>query len=644
MEEYGGIFVKKEKSLRIPAIPLIAVDPFFSIWSCGDNLNDDCTRHWSGSPNPIVAGVYINDFFWSFAGITTDYRHLQWKMHQKSVKVTPLSSEYVFENENVIVFLKFTTPLLIDEPDIMGRPISYIEYKIEKKCEKDLDIEFVFGIGSRCVVSEKGHKVEFKKTDYSLSVGNTVQNPLYQSGDKICIDWGYLHLCEKNAFVGCWDAEDKMTVVSSDVIYDAFSQMPYLMVKKREMGGIITVAYDEIYPIEYFGDKLYESYSKDFDCFEDMVINAMSQSEEVLKKCKEFDDKILADSKHLGQGYQDIISIAYRQAIAAHKMVYDREGNLLFLSKECASNGCIGTLDITYPSIPLFLKYNPGFILAMLRPIMKYAESPDWEYDFTPHDVGQYPLANGQVYGMEGDKEKQLSMQMPIEECGNMLLCLAAVKKYSKEDINNFLNRYCKLLKKWVDYLVEFGYEPGEQLCTDDFAGHLAQNCNLSLKAILAIAAYSYLFGDKKYMEIARKYAEMWEKDAVAEHGATRLTFDNAKGWSIKYNIVWDNLLEFGLFSEGMKKKEIEIYKEKMNEYGVPLDSRKNYTKLDWLMWSTVITKDDEYFNKVIECIMKMINETAERVPLSDWYCTETAKPIMFQARSVVGGLFINLL
>ena len=636
--------MKKEKQLRVPAIPLITVDPFFSIWSCGDNLNDDCTRHWSGSPNPIVAGVYIDGFFWSLAGITTDYRHLQWKMHQKSVTVTPLSSQYVFENEKVIVNLKFTTPLLLDEPDIMSRPISYVEYKIEKKCEKDLDIEFVFGIGSRCVVGERGHKVEFKKTDYSLCVGNTVQNPLYQSGDKICIDWGYLHLCDKNAFAGCWDAEDKMTVVSTNVEYDAFSQMPYLMVKKSEMEGTITLAYDEIYPIEYFGDKLKESYTKDFDSFESMVANAVLTSGEVLEKCKEFDSKILEDSEHLGADYQNIISISYRQAVAAHKMVYDKEGNLLFLSKECASNGCIGTLDITYPSMPLFLKYKPEFVLAMLRPIMKYAETPAWNYDFAPHDVGQYPLANGQVYGMEGDKDKQLSMQMPIEECGNMLLCLAAVKKYSKDNINDFINGYSDLLKKWVDYLVEYGYEPGEQLCTDDFAGHLAENCNLSLKAILAIAAYSYLFGEDKYLEIATSYAKKWEKDALAEHGATRLTFDNAEGWSIKYNMVWDNLLGFGLFSEGMKKKEIEIYKEKMNEYGVPLDSRKKYTKLDWLMWSTVIVDDKDYFDKVIECVTKMITETAERVPLSDWYCTEVAKPIMFQARSVVGGLFINLL
>jgi len=634
----------KSTQLRATAVPLITVDPFFSIWSCADSLHGDCTRHWSGKPNPIIAGIFINGNFWSIAGVTSDYRQLQRKMHQKYVKITPLSSEYIFENDFVKIMLKFTTPLILNDFDIMGRPVSYIEYEIEKKFNKDLEIEFVFGISARCVVNEKRHKVIFKKTDYSFCVGNTIQNPLSQSGDKIGIDWGYLHLCDKNSFVACWDEEDRMKTISSNAEYYAYSDMPYMMVKKQELSGIITVAYDEIYPIEYFGKKLKESYTKNFDTFEEMVIDSISRSREILQKCRNFEKKIMDDSKCLGENYQSVISIAYRQAIAAHKMVYDERGELLFLSKECASNGCIGTLDVTYPSIPLFLKYNPELVLGMLRPILKYAKSSEWTYEFAPHDVGQYPLANGQVYGMQQNEGKQLKMQMPVEECGNMLLCLAAVKKYSKDGKFQIFDKNENLLKAWADYLVKYGYDPGNQLCTDDFAGHLEHNCNLSLKAILAIASYSYLSGEDKYMKIAEEYASKWEKEAKAEHNGTRLTFDNSEGWSIKYNIVWDKLLGFDLFSDELKKKEIELYKTKVNRYGVPLDSREKYTKIDWLMWSTMIYNDEEYFEMITKSIVDMMNETQGRVPLTDWYCTVTAEPIYFQARSVVGGLFINLL
>ena len=98
------------------------------------------------------------------------------------------------------------------------------------------------------------------------------------------------------------------------------------------------------------------------------------------------------------------------------------------------------------------------------------------------------------------------------------------------------------------------------------------------------------------------------------------------------------------LFSDEVKKNEIKVYMSKMNRYGVPLDSRSDYTKVDWLMWSTCIWRDKEYFDAVCQSIVNMINETLDRVPLTDFYFTSTADYKAFKNRSVVGGLFINLL
>ena len=641
---------------RPAAVPLITVDPFFSVWSCNDALYSSPTEHWTGRPCPIMAGVFIDNVFHSVSGFAPDGKLLKRRIYQRSVRITPTSSIYEFEHEWVKLTLTFTTPLLLDRLDVLSRPVSYVSYKIEPKCDKPM--RFGFGISARACVDTRGQTVEVKKTPYSLAFGNVNQNPLAQSGDNVMIDWGYLHVCDPNArVVQIANQDGRIDLLSINRTYDPYTDEPYLLSVKPESEGYVTLAYDEIKPIEYFGTQLDEYYTKYFDSFGDMVKAAVTEYPEIKKLCDEFDAKLTAETGALGENYMNVTSLAYRQAIAAHKLVEDTEGNIIFLSKEDDSNGCIGTLDVTYPSIPLFLKFNPELVNGMLRPIIKFAKSDAWEYDFTPHDVGQYPIANGQVYGQvslflsgggnRGNRAtfEKLSFerQMPVEEAGNMLLCLAAVKKYSGGDQSLF-DADKDLMKQWVDYLVKFGYDPENQLCTDDFAGHLARNCNLSLKAILGIAAYAELSGDASYMEIARKYAKQWETDAKADHVGTRLTFDGGDGWSLKYNIVWDTLLGYNVFSDEIKQNEIKLYKSKMNRYGVPLDSRSDYTKIDWLMWSTCIWKDKEYFEDVCQSMVNMINETLDRVPLTDWYYTSTADYRAFRNRTVVGGLFINLL
>lgn len=636
---------------RPAATPLITVDPFFSVWSADDALYGGKTEHWSGRPFPIMAGLYIDGRFYSMSAFDRNDKAIVNRIYQTGLEVTPTSSIYHFENEFAKAKLTFTTPLILDRLDIMTRPVSYVAYEIEKKCDKE--ISFIFGIGARGCVNDRTEQVVTKKTDFSVSAGNIVQSHLAQSGDNVLINWGYLHLCDKNGAVGRFESQSRLESLPIGNVYTPYVDEPYLFTIKNEQKGVVTLAYDEVYPIEYFGEPLKEYYTKYFDSFEDMALAAVAEYDEIKKKCDELDASLMAESGAKGENYKNIVSLAYRQAIAAHKLVEDTDGNIIFLSKENDSNGCIGTLDVTYPSIPLFLKYNPELVKGMLRPIIKYALSDQWRFDFTPHDVGRYPLANGQVYGAKsidlGGHGKRFygelreDMQMPVEEAGNMLLCLAAVKKYSGGDSELF-DKNAGLMKQWADYLVKYGYDPENQLCTDDFAGHLARNCNLSLKAILGIAAYGELSGDASYTDIARGYAKDWEKDAKADHGGTRLTFDSADGWSLKYNIVWDHILGYGLFSDEVKKNEIELYKTKLNRYGVPLDSRSDYTKVDWLMWSTRIFDDAEYFDAVCESIVNMINETVDRVPLTDWYYTSTAAYRRFRNRSVVGGLFINLI
>lgn len=56
------------KKFRPTAVPLITVDPFFSIWSCADRLTDDAPRHWSGYRNSMTGLVFVDGKCYRFMG------------------------------------------------------------------------------------------------------------------------------------------------------------------------------------------------------------------------------------------------------------------------------------------------------------------------------------------------------------------------------------------------------------------------------------------------------------------------------------------------------------------------------------------------------------------------------------------------
>lgn len=622
--------------LRPPAVPLITVDPYFSIWSPDENINFAPTQMWSGKQKALLGTVKIDGKKHLFLGYHRDIL----KINQISLDVDALSTTAVFENESITLTAKFTTPVLIDDLYLLTRPVSYLEVSYSSKDGKPHDVELdVSACEDLCLDTPWQNDVTAEETNlpYGLKgmrMGNIEQKPLNKSGDDIGIDWGYLHLAVKcgNNSVYANDI-DRKTYIHGVACPEENESVLYLF------------SYDDIQSIEYFKKPLKSYWNKDGKTILEAISEAASDYEETLCRCKVFSQMLYNDALSAGgEKYAEILSLAYRQVIAAHKLTLDENGEIIYISKECWSNGCAATVDVSYPSTPMFLLYNPELCKGMMRPIYKYALSDDWKFDFAPHDAGQYPLLNGQVYG-----ENQLKYQMPVEECGNMLIMEANVAIVTKDA--SFAESHLEILEKWSKYLIEYGTDPGNQLCTDDFAGHLEHNCNLSLKAIMGLQGISIIMnmlGLKEksayYRAEAEKMTETWLKTAVNTDGTTRLAFDQPDTFSMKYNMVWDKVWNTELFTQEFRENELKNNKKHFNKYGLPLDSRADYTKSDWLVWVASMTDCRETFEEFIDPLWKTYNESPSRAPLTDWYDTKSGNMVGFRHRTVQGGLFMKVL
>lgn len=630
--------------LRAPAVPLITVDPYFSVWSMGDKLNESDTKHWTGQPHRLIGTASVDGKEYVFMGLKPNAV----KMEQMGLDITALSTRYRFACDEIVLEVTFTTPLLMDDLKRMSRPVSYIHVKAGTNDGKKHDARITITVDDEIC---QNLKYEFPTVYADLSepgfacgrVGSKIQRMLTKCGDDLRINWGYLYLASNHEHAA-------VTAAAATNEYGTVNHTIGLSVPldtEDRSEGLIAVAYDDIKSIEYFHEPLDAYWRKDGETIEEAIKQALGEYGDLYGKCETFSSQLYREAAEAGSDkYAELVSLAYRQAAAAHKICADPNGDVLFISKENFSNGCAATVDVTYPSIPQFLIYNPELVKGMLRPIFKYAGTDVWHYDFAPHDVGTYPLLNGQVYS-HGTCP---TWQMPVEECGNMLICTAAVA-IAENDVS-FAREHWRHLETWCNYLIQNGVDPDNQLCTDDFAGHLAHNCNLSIKAIMGIAGFSILnrmagYGEKaeELMEIAASMAEKWLDMAANEDGTFRLAFDRPGSFSMKYNAVWDRIFGLGLFPEDAFKAETKAYIEKHSgPYGLMLDNRNAYTKSDWLVWSAALCDNKEDFNSIADRLWHAYDRSESRVPMTDFYSTADAKMLNFQNRSVQGGLFIKLL
>ena len=625
-------------------------------------LNDELKKLLHPGKNVIAShchnttgGAYTD--FGLYSKVKTDNGGIQLAV-QKSIDVLATNTYYTFVCGPVELDLVFTAPMLIDDYDLLSAPVNYISYQVRSTDGRAHDAQLLLTASPLIAVNKAAQPTVTTQEEHRgvtyLKTGTIEQPILAKTGDGICIDWGYLYLPNINGDVAITHDEllrktftttGRLPEGERRVAASKPEEMPTLAYRHdfgrvTQASSYALIGYDEIEDIEYFYKRYkgYWAHEGAVSIF-DMIQRMNREYSGIMKRCRQLDKTIYDDAFAAGnKQYADILSACYRHVIAAHKLFRDDEGNLLFFSKENNSNGCVNTVDLTYPEAPLFLCYNPELQKAMMTSIFEYSYSGRWTKPFAAHDLGQYPKANNQVYG--GD--------MPLEEAGNMITLAAMLCLIDGN--TGYVDKYWDIITTWANYLSDNGQDPTNQLCTDDFAGHWAHNTNLSVKAIMGVAGYALMAQLKglddvynKYMNRAREMAVKWEQDA-REGDHYRLAFDRPDTWSQKYNMVWDKLWKLNLFPNGAMEREVKYYLTKQNRYGLPLDIRRDYTKSDWIMWTAAMSKDKKTFVKFVEPLYNYMNETESRVPTSDWYDTKTALMVGFKARSVIAGHWMRVL
>lgn len=662
---------------KLPAYPVFVKDPFFSLWSNTDNPAESNPTFWFGREVAMAGFVFFGKEKYRFFG-NGQGRSLS----LTGIDVTALKTIYRFGCDKFDMRVEFCSPLPLDNLDVLSFPLCYMFYTVTPKQGAE-EVRVTFSVSSDicCPYCENTYARGdvYPLGDVSVGyMGLNRQNILSRCTDKAGADWGWWYLAGKRCVFH--DEEDLSDVVEGKKVKPLKKACKkYLTAIDTfkaggEICGTFAIGFDDVVSVYYYGEILRGYWFSQGKTINDAFRKLYGDFNAFDGLCNAFDKRLngmIAD-----ETYREICTAAYRQSVAAHKLVCDGKGRTLFLSKENSSDGCIATVDVSYPEMPLYLLFAPELVKGTLYPIFDFAEKDVWKKPFAPHDAGVYPYCNGQFYAIRKPEETGgehlldyyseendeilppywcyseesdiycSDRQMPVEESANMLIMSELVCEYLND--NGLIKRYFTLLRTWGEFLDEKGLIPENQLSTDDFSGHLNKNINLAVKSALGLKAFALScmrLGKRKLAEkYMKKAKERAEKISALQNRVLPQAFDDAEDYSLKYNLAADILLGEEIFSQAMKEKETEFYLSVINKFGIPLDSCHVWTKSDWMCWAASMSEDKKKREKIYASLKVFLTESPDRVPFSDWFDTDTGKIRGFQARSVQGGVFMPIL
>src|ERR1051325_5414260 len=270
-----------------PAVPLVANDPYFSIWSQADKLTDRDTTHWTGKPHRLMSLLRIDGKAFRVMGASpTNVPALE----QKSLTVLPTRTIYTFAGAGVELTLTFMTPALPDDLAVLSRPVTYVTWDVKSSDGKRREVELYFDASGEIAVND-GKQIVTHSTEEigeirdgvgeirAARIGPQEQAVLAKKGDDLRIDWGYFYVAAVNSLHDRKTGGD-VRVLPAGTVRDDFAgrgvgnyqisigfstsgtfwassvYFGRFDVEDKPVSRFLILAYDDLYSIEYMHSKL----------------------------------------------------------------------------------------------------------------------------------------------------------------------------------------------------------------------------------------------------------------------------------------------------------------------------------------------------------------------------------------------------
>ncbi|KAJ0424033.1 hypothetical protein BJY00DRAFT_299255 [Aspergillus carlsbadensis] len=662
---------------RPPAIPLAVKSPYLSTWlSAGSNggnggyLAGEWPTFWEGQVTGWAGLVRVDGQVYTWMGLPGSTT-----VNQTAYEYTSTKSIFTMHvGDMVELKITFLSPITPNDLRRQSLVFSYLDVRVTSldgephQVQVYTDISAEWASGDRSAVAQWDHGVTSNGIAYHKVHRQT---PLLFSESRDQAEWGDWYWATDNGNSLTYQAGADISVRQAfasngrlsntkDANYRAISNEWPVFGFAHDLGFIQSTASvlfsigltqseavqytghsDTLTPVPSLWTSYFSSALEALDFFHHDYQDSTALSSAL-------DDRIAQDSlAAAGQDYLTITSLSSRQAFAATQLTGTIESPYIFM-KEISSNGNMNTVDVIFPAHPIFLYTNPELLKLLLRPHFEIQESGHYPNSYAMHDIGShYPNATGHP---DGNDEP-----MPLEECGNMVVMALAYAKKA-HDIE-YLEQHYDKLRSWTNYLIDDALYPANQISTDDFAGPLANQTNLALKGIIGIEAMSVIAGLTGHSEdasnltaYAHDYIARWQSLGIAHSAAqphTTLSYGSDDSHGLLYNLYSDRELGLNLVPQSVYDMQSDFYPTIQQTFGVPLDTRHQYTKGDWELFTAAVASTSTR-DMFIKLLAEWINQTPTNRALTDLYDTvtgETSYPqITFIARPVMGGAFALLL